>query len=75
MNTVDLFCENIILGHCSVVVYNYILPFFLFFCIKERVIIFEFGSTVGLDKRDEAYKVQSHCIMYMFTGLHVMYHS
>ena len=74
MNTVDLFCENIILGHCSVVVYNDILPFFLFFCIKEHVVNFEFVSTVWLDKRDKAYKAQNHCIMYMFSGLHVMYH-
>ena len=27
--TVDLFCENVTLVHCSVVVYNYVLPFFL----------------------------------------------
>ena len=34
--TVDIFCENVTLFHCSVVVYNYILPFFL--CLKECVI-------------------------------------
>ena len=40
----DLFCENITLIHCSVVVCNYFSPFFLYF--KECVIISKFGSTV-----------------------------
>ena len=42
--TVDLLCENIILVHCSVVVYNHTSPFFL--CLKECAIITECGSTV-----------------------------
>ena len=37
----DIFCENVTLVHCSVVVCNYVL------CLKECVIILEFGSTVS----------------------------
>ena len=43
--TVDLFCENVTLVHCSVVVCNYVSPFFLY--LKECVIISKFGSTVS----------------------------
>ena len=42
--TVDLFCENITLVHCSVVVCNYVLPYFLY--LKECVVFSKFGSTV-----------------------------
>ena len=42
---VDLFCENVALVHCSVVVCNYLSPFFL--CLKECVVILKFGSTVS----------------------------
>ena len=42
---VDLFCENVPLVHCSVVVCNYVTPFFLH--PKEYVVISEFGSTVS----------------------------
>ena len=42
---VDLFCENVTLVHCSVVVCNYVSPFFLY--LKECVIISKFGSTVS----------------------------
>ena len=42
---VDLFCENVTLVHCSMVVYNYVLPFFL--GLKECVVISKFGSTVS----------------------------
>ena len=47
----------------------------IFLCLKKRVIISESGSTVlcGLT-REKAYKTQSPCLMYMFTGLHEMYH-
>ena len=41
---VDLFCENVILVHCSVVVCNYISPFFL-----KEYRKFEIGSTVLCD--------------------------
>ena len=43
--TVDLFCENVTLGHYSVVVCNEFLPFFLY--LKESVIISKFGSIVS----------------------------
>ena len=43
--TVDLFCENVTLAHCSVLVCNYVLQFFLY--PKECVIISKFGSTVS----------------------------
>ena len=42
---VDLFHENITLVHCSVVVCNYVLPFFLY--LKERIVISKFGYTVS----------------------------
>ena len=42
---VDLFCEKVTLVHCSVVVCNYISPFFLH--LKKCVIISKFGSTVS----------------------------
>ena len=41
---VYLFCENVTLVHCSVVVSNYILALFL--CLEECVAISKFGSTV-----------------------------
>ena len=41
---VNLFCENVTLVHCSVVVCNYVLPFFLY--LKDCAIISKFGSTV-----------------------------
>ena len=40
--TVDLFCVNVTLVHCSVVVCNYVSPFFLY--LKECVVILKFGS-------------------------------
>ena len=40
-----LFCENVTLVHYSVVVFNYVSPFFLY--LKEGVIISKFGSTVS----------------------------
>ena len=43
--TVDLFCKNVTLVYCLVVVCNYVLLFFL--CLKECVIILKFGSTVS----------------------------
>ena len=43
--TVDLFCENVTLVHCSVVVCNYVSPFY--FGLKECVVISKFGSTVS----------------------------
>ena len=43
--TVDLFCKNVTLVYCLVVVCNYILPFFL--CLKEYVVILKFGSTMS----------------------------
>ena len=42
---VDIFHENVILVHCSVVVCDYFLPFFLY--LKERIVISKFGSTVS----------------------------
>ena len=42
---VDLFRENVTLIHCSVVVCNYVSPFFLY--LKECVVISKFGSTVS----------------------------
>ena len=38
----DLFCENVSLVHCLVVVYNYVLPFS---CILKSAIISKFVST------------------------------
>ena len=32
-------------------------------------------NVVQLDKTDKAYKAQSHCLMYMLTGLHEVYHA
>ena len=42
---VDLFCRNVTLAHCSVLVCNYISPFFLY--LKECIVIWKFGSTVS----------------------------
>ena len=66
-------CENVTV-HCSVVVCNYVLPYFL--CLKECVEIYKvwIHSVVRLDKRDKAYKAQAHCLTYMFTGLHEVYY-
>ena len=44
---VDLFCENVPLVLCSVVVCNYVLPFFLH--LKECIVISKFGSTMSCD--------------------------
>ena len=41
---VDLFHENVTLVHCSVVVCDYVSPFFLY--LKERIVISKFESTV-----------------------------
>ena len=70
----DLFCENVTLVHCSLVVSNYVSSFVLY--LKESVVIFKIWnhSVVQLDKRDKAYKAQAHCLTYMFTGLHEIYH-
>ena len=67
----DLFCENVTLVHCSVVVCNYVSPFFLH--LKECVIILKFGihSVVRLDKRDKA---QAHCLTYALSGPHKMFY-
>ena len=43
----DLFCENVTLVHCLVVVCDYVSPFFLY--LKERIVISKFGSTVSYD--------------------------
>ena len=71
--TVNLFCENATLVHCSVVVYDHILSFLL--CLKEchnfKIWI---HNVMWLDKRDNAYKAQSHCLTYTFTGIYVVYH-
>ena len=40
----DLFCENVILVHCSLVVSNYVSSFVLY--LKECVVISKFGITV-----------------------------
>ena len=42
---VDLFCENVTLAHCSLVVCDHVLPFFLYF--KECDIISGFGTMVS----------------------------
>ena len=42
---VDFFCKNVTLVHCSVVVCNYVSPFFLY--LKECVIASKFGSTLS----------------------------
>ena len=49
--TVDLFCDNVTLVHCLLVVCNYASPFFLY--LKECVIILKFESTVlcGLTRK------------------------
>ena len=58
-------CELILwechLVHCSVVVCNYVSLFFLY--LKECVIILNFWihSVVWLDKKEKAYKAQTHC--------------
>ena len=49
--TVDLFCKNVTLVHCSMVVCNYFSPFFLY--LKECVVILKFGSTVSCDSTRE----------------------
>ena len=71
---VDLFCENVTLVHCSVVVCNYVLPFFWYL---KRVCHY-FGiwihSVMRLDKRDKAYKAQAYCLTYTLTGLHEAFH-
>ena len=55
------------------IVCNYISPFF--FYLKECVVISKFeSSVVRLDKRDKAYKAQAHCLTYMLTSLHEMFH-
>ena len=41
---VDLFCENVILVHCPVIVCNYVSPFFS--DLKECIVISKYGSTV-----------------------------
>ena len=41
----DLICKNVTLVHCSVVVYNYVLPFFLY--LNDCVVILKFGSIVS----------------------------
>ena len=71
--TVDLFCENVTLLHCSVVVCNYVSPFFLYLkeCHNFKIWI---HSVVRLDKRDKAYKAQAHCLTYALSGLHKMFH-
>ena len=67
-----IYFEKIALVHRSVVVYNHTSPFFL--CLKECVIISEFGSTVSCGLiRDKAYKAQSYFLTYTFTGQHEMY--
>ena len=42
---VDLFCENVTLVHCLVLVCNNVSLFFLY--LKECVVILKFGSTVS----------------------------
>ena len=42
---VDLFHENVTLVHCSIVVCDYVSPFFLY--LKERIVISKFESTVS----------------------------
>ena len=71
---VDLFCEHVTLVHCSVVVCNYVSPFFLY--LKRVCHNFEIWihSVVRLDKRDKAYKAQAHCLTYALSGLHEMFH-
>ena len=67
--TVDSFCENIILVHCLVVVCNHNSLFFL--CLREYVVISEFGSTVSCGlTRDRDYKA---ILTYTLTGLHEKY--
>ena len=70
---VDLFRENVTLVHCSVVVCDYVLPFFLY--LKERIVILEIWihSVVWLDERDKTYKAQAHCLTYVLTGMHEMF--
>ena len=51
----NLFCENVTVAHCLVVVCNYVSPLFLY--LKECIVISKFGSSVvQLRKRDKAYK-------------------
>ena len=71
---VDLFCENVTLVNCSVVVCNYVSPFFLYLkkCHNFEIWI---HSVMQLDKRDKAYKAQAHCLTYVLTGLHEMFHT
>ena len=38
-------CRNVTLAHCSVLVCNYVSPFFLY--LKECIVIWKFGSTVS----------------------------
>ena len=69
----DLFREYITLAHYSVVVCNYISPFFLY--LKEcRNFEIWIHSVVRLGKRNKAYKAQAHCLMYALTGVHEMFH-
>ena len=65
--------ENVTPVHCSAVVCNYILPYFLY--LKQCVVISKFGSTVlsGLKKR-QGLQWTSHCLMYTLTVLHEMFH-
>ena len=44
---VDLFCENVTLAHCLVLVCNYVSTFFLY--LKECVVISKSGFTVSCD--------------------------
>ena len=67
--TVDLFCENFTLVHCSVVICNSVSPFFISQRACSNFEIWIHG-VVRLDKRDKVYKAQAHCLMYALNGLH-----
>ena len=58
----DLFCENVTLVNCSVVVCNYVSPFFLYLKKFHNFEIW-IHSVMRLDKRDKAYKEQANCLM------------
>ena len=69
----ELFCENVILVHCSGVVCQLGFAIFL---VSERVchnFKIWIHSVMQLDKRDKAYEAQAHCLTYTLTGLHEMF--
>ena len=62
--------------HLSIIWWWFAITFCHFSFILKVCCIFKIWihNVMQFDKRDKAYKAQSHCLMYMLTGLHEVYH-